>query len=93
MSALAADPLGENILVVVEALGVSGVVKGVGKPDEAKFHSSSENWGEDGVEVLSFDEPAPAPKLRIMEKRLSALEIFCNLLESLGLVPVAAWCW
>ena len=65
------------------------MVNGVGKPDEARFHSSSENCGEDGVEVLSLDEPAPAPKLRIMEKRLSALEIFCNLLESLGLVPVA----
>ena len=66
------------------ALGVSGVVSGVGNPDDARFHSSSENCGDDGVEVFNL-VAVEAVKFLIMENSESALEIFCNLLDNLGL--------
>ena len=63
---------------------MSGVVSGVGNPDDARFHSSSENCGDDGVEVFNL-VAVEAVKFLIMENNESALDIFCNLLDNLGL--------
>ena len=63
---------------VLEAHGVSGVVKGVGNPEEPTLQLRSpfsDNCGLDGVDVLMRLEA----KFFIMDIKESALEIFCNL--------------
>lgn len=60
------------------AHGVSGVVKGVGNPEEPMLQlisPFSDNCGLDGVDVLIRLEA----KFFIIDIKESALEIFCNL--------------
>ena len=72
------DSLDLGLNKVLEAHGVSGVVNGVGNPEDPMLQlisPFSDNCGLDGVDVLMRFEA----KFFIMDIKESALEIFCNL--------------
>ena len=64
-----------GLKIDLEAIGVSGVVNGVGNPEDPRLQLTSpfsDNCGLEGVEVLILLEA----KFLIMDMRESALEIF-----------------